>query len=354
MMTNQNPQNLRDIIEQGLGTLAQLPADNDFSLEAIDSMDFYTVPLISHDYGAKTPLMWNAAYRKLGIKVANIMLVADPKNAQVILSALKQDPKYLGGGLGVGWKEIGIQSIDSIVPSDLSAVNIVVKNLETNELIGHNTDSAGFVKSLEDKFAEIGKTITGSNIVILGAGGVAGEITKLIAEQKPKRIVILNRSFDKAINLAYEINSKYGKMAMGGGEDITRGYLLNSMWPPDAVINLSDKGSDGPLKEFSAFAIAEMDSEYGIGYNNTMARTIAREMKNLNPNVIVADIVIPKSGRSITLRIAKNEGLKNLLDGIPMVINQGVKAFWLIHQKAMDSQGLDMEELTRVMKDATK
>jgi shikimate 5-dehydrogenase len=325
------PKNLIDLIKKGYAQFAKLPEKNNFSTKEIESLDAYTVPLISHDYGAKTPIMWNTLYEKLGLNIRNIMLVADPiKNGDIILETLKSDPKYIGGGLGVGWKE-RMDLLDATKPKDLSAVNIVVK--DNKKLIGYNTDAEGFVKSLEEKFDSINKKIYGSNFVMLGAGGVAKEVAKLIAKKGAKRISILNRTVSKAVELANTLNKEYKGIAIGAGEEIIRGYLLNSFISPDAAINLTDKGSDGKLKNYSSFAAADLKCDKNAGINNNISRTIARELKNLNSEIIVADIVLPKNPPSKTLAIAKNEGLENLVDGLGMVVYQAVPAYIKI-QKA--------------------
>jgi shikimate 5-dehydrogenase len=324
------PQKLVDLIKEGYAFIAELPEKNKISIKEIESLDAYTVPLISHDYGAKTPLMWNNLYEKLGLNIRNIMLVADPiKDGKTILETLKSDPKYLGGGFGVGWKE-RMDLLDKISPKDLDSINIVVK--ENKELIGYNTDAEGFVKNLEEKFDSINKKIYGSNFILLGAGGVAKEISKLIAKKGAKRISILNRTVSKSVELANNLNKEYKEVAIGAGEEVIRGYLLNSFIQPDAIINLTDKGSDGKFKNYSSFASANLENDANAGINNTISRTIARELKNLNPEIIIADIVLPKDSPSKTLAIAKNEGLKNLVNGLGMVVYQAVPAYLKIQE----------------------
>lgn len=329
-MINKNPKNLKELIQGGYAFIAKLPEKNNFSMTDLDNLDAYTVPLVAHDYGAKTPIMWNTLYEKLGLNIRNIMLVANPKeNAEIVINALKSDLKYLGGGFGVGWKE-RMDLLDEVRPRDLASVNIVVK--DNKKVIGYNTDSAGFVRSLEEKFSFIGKKLEGSNIIIFGAGGVAKEVAKLIASKKVNRIAILNRTYSKAISIANKLNEEYGQIAVAGGEDILRGYLLNSFVIPDAAINLTDKGSDGLLEKYSAFATADIKYDKNAGINTTQARTIARELKRLNPKVIIADIVLPKNPPSRTLAIAENEGLENLFDGLGMAVYQAAPAYLKIQE----------------------
>lgn len=72
------PSNLCDLIKQGHVSVTKLPEKNNFSINKIKSLDAYTVPLITHDYRAKIPIMWNILYKKIGLNIKNIMLVADP------------------------------------------------------------------------------------------------------------------------------------------------------------------------------------------------------------------------------------------------------------------------------------
>ncbi|MEK6937091.1 MAG: hypothetical protein AABW58_03400 [Nanoarchaeota archaeon] len=346
---------IKELFERGIFSLALLPDKNDFlltqegkilrdklieekrveefhklpanerlryiSLDRLDSLDGYTVPLTAHDYGAKTPVMWNSLYQQHNINIRNLMVVADPDYLPEIIPVLKNDPMYLGGGMAVGFKEKILSFLDIVKPSDLKAVNIVYK--KDSRLIGENTDALGFVKSLEESLALVGKEIKGSNLVIYGSGGVAKEVTKLLAEKGAARIRIVNRTFSKAVALAHYLNETYGLVAEGIGEELSRGVVLNSEIKADALVNLSDKGSDGALVDAAMYAEASQ-------YNESKSRDILRYLKSLRPDIVIADIVLPKIQPSISLRLAKAEGLQNLLDGKPMVINQAAPAYILV------------------------
>ena len=185
---------IKELFERGIFSLALLPDKNDFlltqegkilrdklieekrveefhklpanerlryiSLDRLDSLDGYTVPLTAHDYVAKTPVMWNSLYQQHNINIRNLMVVADPDYLPEIIPVLKNDPMYLGGGMAVGFKEKILSFLDIVKPSDLKAVNIVYK--KDSRLIGENTDALGFVKSLEESLALVGKEIKAS------------------------------------------------------------------------------------------------------------------------------------------------------------------------------------------------
>jgi shikimate 5-dehydrogenase len=371
-MEIKRPESLRELIEQGYAFPARLPPKNDFlfkenscdlDLSRLDVLDGYTVPLIAHDYTAKTPLMWNTLYEKFGLNIRNIMLVANPKDAEIITNSFKKDPKYLGGGFGVGFKE-QIKYLDKVVPEDLSAVNIVVK--EKGNLVGYNTDALGFVKSLENKLKCINKEIEDASFIVVGAGGVAKEVSRLLLDYKAGHITIINRTEKKAVELAYQLNSKYNEsVALGVGENLTRGVLLNSERKPIAIINLSDKGSD---KYPDATFFYPTTDGFGDILSSEIIEHLSRDTIRFsvldNPELVYADIVLPSAKRTKSLRLIESEltyqfaknGRKRedvekyILDGTGMVVNQAAPAYVFIQdahpnihgRKVNESEALDI------------
>src|SRR3989338_8665479 len=112
-------ENLRSLIEDKQVEIAKLPKKNDAiftnrkpDFKKLDKLAGYTVFLIAHDYSAKTPVMWNTLYEKLGINIRNVTLVVAPENLALVVKTLKKDPKYLGGNFGVGLKEKIVQLLD--------------------------------------------------------------------------------------------------------------------------------------------------------------------------------------------------------------------------------------------------
>lgn len=349
---NKKPSNLKELFQQGYVSLAKLPAKNDLlltngrlDLQKLDSLKGYYIFMIAHDYDAKTPIMLNTLYEKFGFDIRSITVVINPEDLEIITQALKQDEKCFVGARGVGLKE-KIEILDKLVPEDLKSSNIVVK--ENKEWVGYNTDSMGFFLSLKKKFSEIGKQIKGSNLIILGAGGVAKEVARQAAREQVNKIIILNRTYSKAVEIAHELNKQYGQIAVGGGEDIIEGYVLNQETKPDAIINLTDKGSDGKLENYSAFA--------GVNENNEKASiNLLKKLREINPEVVIADIVLPKSRKSKTLKLCEDIGLKNLLDGIPMVVNQAVPAYMMAQKNCpeLHPKKLTEEEVLEIFKQAT-
>lgn len=334
-----------DLVQTKTLSFAREPKDNP------ENLDFssYTVPLIEHDYPAKTPVMWNAAYREFGIDAGNIMLVGNPKQCGHILDVLRRDAKYKGGGAGVGFKERAIPFLDEIDPlaKEIGAVNFVLRTPEGN-FKGFNTDGIGYAQSLEDAFRERGEELAGKKAVILGAGGAGNAVAFALAE-KGMKVVILNRTVAKARDLADKINKYFKKtevdeMVRFRGEELTVAEVRDA----NAIVNVSLKGSAGELEKYSALAPARLPAtEENIRENLKQAEEVLHAIPQ---GAVISDIVLGKKPTPL-LQSAKDAGLETL-DGIPMVINQGVEAFWLLYGQELQVKNITKEQVAEVMKRA--
>jgi|SRR5579872_943398 len=327
-----------ELVRFELLKFAKLPPNNPQEIGA----NGYTIPLIEHDYPAKTPVMWNAAYSKFGLGRRNIMLVGEPKNASSILDVLRRDSRYEGGGAGVGFKDESFDHLDEFdqLAEAIGSVNFILKT-KAGKLRGYNTDGLGYVMSLENLLESRTDQLAGKKVLILGAGGTANSIAFALA-QKQANLVILNRTVSTAENLADRINAFCGRVvAIAGGEDQIRSRALNS----DIIINVSTKGATGSLQKFSALAPAVLPvTEDSIRKN---LESSSRMIAELSKNVIVSDINLV-NGQTPLLEQASGKGLATL-DGLPMVINQGVEAFWILYGDELSARGIQKQDVAKVM-----
>lgn len=335
---------VQQLIDDGILQFATLPKGNPQTLD----FPSYTVPLLQHDYPAKTAVMWNAVYRELGLPVGNVMLVGDPGRAEEIFAAMRQDEKYLGGGAGVGFKDKSLPHLDRVEPKAkaIGAINFILKTAE-GKLKGYNTDGLGYAQSLADVFARRQEALEGKKVVVLGAGGTSNAVAFALAERKA-RLVILNRTAEKAEDLAKAINRFYHltgqDQVLAGREIFTRLEVRDA----DAVVNVSTKGSAGELRGYSALAPAKLPAtEENLQQNREAAEEI---LKLIPRHAIVSDIVLV-NGPTVMLEQARNAGLE-ILDGVPMVINQAVMAFWLLHQAELIKKGITEEAIRTIMQQA--
>jgi len=93
----------------------------------------------------------------------------------------------------------------------IGAVN-TIRVEEDGKLSGDNTDARGFVADLRDH----GVTLTGQRALVLGAGGSARAIVYGLAEAGCLSITVLNRTVDKAHELAQEIRDVFPFCRLSG------------------------------------------------------------------------------------------------------------------------------------------
>ena len=94
--------------------------------------------------------------------------------------------------------EIG--EVDEIVKITKSANTVVLR--ADNSLWATNTDGDGCGNALEEAMQS---TVKGECVVILGAGGTASAVAYVLAQRGASEVVIINRSVDRAQDLAKQI-----------------------------------------------------------------------------------------------------------------------------------------------------
>lgn len=349
-MSKNDPHNLKELIKQGYLYPAWLPEKNDslfneegkslrqklisetgsefpedislLNFDNLKDLDGYMVFLTEKDYGALSPLMWNTLFERTDFNYRAIYFVGDSKDAATIMSGLKSDPKYVGGGFGSGWKE-QYAYLDKVSPPGLKSVNFIAKDSE-RKLVGYNTDIEGLLLPLEERLEQIGnRGLQGKTVVMLGAGGVGKELPRHLVQRGVGKLIILNRTTKKAEELAREANKVREGVAEYGGEYQIKRYLSGSK--VNAVINVTKKGAE-PLQDYSAFAEVDLSNPEGVKENNEESLKIAKILLDKNPDILIYDITLPKNGNPKTLEIANEAGLENLIKGTGMVVNQGAIA----------------------------
>jgi shikimate dehydrogenase len=329
---------IQELLEKKLLVPAVKPPHNGDSSSAV-----ITMPLIAEDYPAKTATMWNAAYQAFGMHQQNVMVVADPKDTQLLLKSLRDDARYVGGGAGIGFKEAVMPYLDSVTPlaTSIGAVNIIKK--ENGILVGDNTDGEGYVRSLEELLETQAKILDGASVLMLGAGGSARGIGFALAKRNA-RITILNRTVEKAEELAESINDYARRpIASGAGREIIASILPLQ----DVVVSVIDDAKS-PLDAYSTLGTMTLPiTPESIIENRTSTEKL---LKTAKASLIISDIRI-RNQKVPMLEQAEELGFRTL-DGIGMVINQGAAAFWWLYGEELSKKGTSLHDVERVMREA--
>ncbi len=320
---------------------ATLPRGNPHRLDS----PRYTLPLLAHDYPALTPALWNACYERFGLGVRNVAMVCAAADLGEVLGALRADDRYSGGGVGVGLKAEALRHLDHIDPlaEAAGAVNLIQKSRE-GSLTGHNTDGDGYVRSLEEALGSTNRGIAGVKVLVLGAGGTGRAIALALARQGAE-IVVLNRTVERAATLATHVNRFVGRPACGaGGEERLRADAPGV----DVIVNTSTKGATGPLERYCALAEAPVPvTPEDVEQNREASRNL---LASVSTNTIISDVVL-RNGPTPTLTLAQELGFPTL-DGVGMVVHQGVEAFCLLHDAELQEAGVTKSEVAVEMRKA--
>ncbi|MEW8499221.1 MAG: shikimate dehydrogenase, partial [Candidatus Thiodiazotropha taylori] len=136
------------------------------------------------------------------------------------------------------------------------AVNTLIR-LDKNLLRGDNTDGVGLVRDLT---VNQGFRMADKRILMLGAGGAVRGVMRPLLEQKPKRIIIANRTASKAYALASVLTS-YGQVAGCGLEEL-QGMQF------DLIINGTAAGLDGEVPNIPDDVLSKGGWCYDMLYSN--------------------------------------------------------------------------------------
>ena len=151
---------------------------------------------------SRSPQMHNAALEAIGSPIRYCRLHIRPEELE---AALKRLPEagFLGVNLTIPHKAAAVPLLDSVDDHArrLGVVNTVL--VEEGKLYGFNTDGPGLVRAVRSEF---GVDIRDLRVMVLGAGGGAGRaIAMQCALEGCERLVLVNRTHEKAAQLAYEL-----------------------------------------------------------------------------------------------------------------------------------------------------
>jgi shikimate dehydrogenase len=115
------------------------------------------------------------------------------------------DPQSYGCNVTSPFKEIAYGLMDEVSPAATlaKAVN-TIKKTECGNLSGDNTDGIGLVADLLSKTS----TLENKTILLIGAGGAAKGCIYPLLECNIKSLLLVNRSVDKAMDIANNVNDK--------------------------------------------------------------------------------------------------------------------------------------------------
>ena len=200
---------------------------------------------------------------------------------------------------------MGFSGVNVTIPHKLSALKIADKSSSTAQYIGaantltftkenkiyaDNTDAYGFINNIKFKYPDW--TPTKGISVVLGAGGASRAIIAALSSEGSEKIIILNRTIEKAEALKKDYDNK---ITVESWKNINEVAASSSN-----IINTTSLG---------------MNDETFIAINP----------KAIPETALVSDLVYTPLETNL-LKIAKNRGSRTV-DGLGMLIHQGIPGF---------------------------
>ncbi|KAB2314668.1 shikimate dehydrogenase [Betaproteobacteria bacterium SCN2] len=193
-----------------------------------------------------------------------------------------------GANVTVPFKEEAFRLATRLTPRAEQAGAVNTLKFDNDGVLGDNTDGAGLVRDLT---LNLKQPLAGKSLLLMGAGGAArGVIGPLLAEQ-PGRLVLANRTVEKALQLA----------ELFGGRISGAPYAALAGQRFDIVINAtaaSLKGELPPLPE-----------------------------DLLHPGALAYDMMY--GSETPFMAWARQHGAERVEDGLGMLVEQAAESFFL-------------------------
>ncbi|MDD2234365.1 MAG: shikimate dehydrogenase [Desulfitobacteriaceae bacterium] len=238
-----------------------------------------------------SPVMHEAGYKALGIEARYLKFRVEANKLNEAVSGLRA-LGFSGCNVTIPHKERVLRYIDELTIEAKRAGAVNTIKFTPEKIIGHNTDGLGFVRSIQEKVANL----KDCKAVILGAGGAARGIGMALANSGVN-LLILNIAPEMTEQLVRDIRSAGGSAV--GGEFKPGAWLKDA----DLLVQATSVGLHGENYPF--------------------------ELTGISPKTLVVDILFgPKP--TPFLQNARSLGC-DTLNGLGMLLYQGALAweFWL-------------------------
>jgi shikimate dehydrogenase len=235
-----------------------------------------------------SPQMHNAALEFLHLPCVYGRLRVGPENLREAFKILRQQD-FIGWNLTLPNKLVAVDLLDGLDPmaERLRAVNTVVN--QSGHLFGFNTDGKGLVAAIGEAFE---CAVPSVRVALLGAGGGAGQAAaRYLAELGVPALILLNRTFAKAEQLARELGGR----------------------------------SSSEVRAAPWEKLPDIFGEVDLIVNASTVAPVPEALNALSPHHLVFDMVYGPQETSL-VHFSRKKGAK-AADGLLMLLHQGVFAF---------------------------
>lgn len=274
-------------------TFADVARLADNPLTYSETRTFAAILGTSPSKGARSPLLWNAAFVAHGVDAEMLPLDVSEDGLERLLAALEANPRFLGGAVAVPHKEAIARWLDGRVSAeaaDVGAVNCLFRGAD-GRLKGTNTDGEGALRSFENQFGKV----AGKRVLLLGLGGAGKAVAAFFrrAVDPGGRLTLCSRT----------------------GSAETAAARLSAHWIPWAESR----------SELARTDVLVNCTSVGSGAQIGSSPVTAEDLAGLPETAQVFDIIYQPSPTAL-MSLAAGRGLA-VLDGTAMNLEQAVLAY---------------------------
>lgn len=242
---------------------------------------------------ARSPLLWNAAFKANNLNFSMLPIDVEKKNLHKVLEILTNSKEFIGGSVTIPYKSDVLEFLGKSLTNEakkIGAINCIFRN-EKNSFIGTNTDGEASLKSFKKNFGDI----KNKNILLLGLGGAGKAVLNYFLKD-----MITGKMYVSSLNESkYEAYKKCDDIIFVKWDE--KDKIIDKL---DIVINCTSMGFADQIEE-TPFNIVELGK--------------------LKKTCIIFDIIYnPKKTK--LLKLSEKIGLKTL-NGLEMNMLQAVIAF---------------------------
>src|SRR5690606_1010781 len=208
---------------------------------------------------SRSPLIHSLFARATGQRLTYELIEASPEEFE---KAVRDFAAAGGRGMNVTvpHKEAAFRLADTRGPEaeQAGAVNTLTFGPD-GEIRGDNTDGIGFLRDLT---WNLGWTIEGRRVLVLGAGGAARGILPPLLESSPRELVLANRTLPRAEALEAQFRA-LGRIEVASFDALAHAGAF------DIVVNATSAGLKGEQPPFPESIVGASTCCYGLAYSRS-------------------------------------------------------------------------------------
>jgi shikimate dehydrogenase len=179
----------------------------------------------------KAPMIYNPWFEAKGIDAVVVPLGVKPDDFSQLFPAIFRMTTVHGALITMPHKVAVLDFVDEVTPTAqiAGASNAILKRPD-GSLLADQFDGAGFARGVENK----GRSIAGTKILVVGAGGVGCAIAASLAAYGPSQMMLFDMNTESVEALAGRLRTHYPAIAVRTGSRDPEGF--------DIVVNATPLG----------------------------------------------------------------------------------------------------------------